>query len=86
MPPSKQNDGASVQALSSRADLATLDIAADRLNGAGAIAAFRGEPLHRTRYLIRIGAIPVAREGERIVASKRALLEHWRKATSGEAA
>ena len=86
MPPSKLSDGASGQAIPVPTDIETLDIASDRLNGAEAIAAFRGEPLHRTRYLIRIGAIPVAREGERIVASKRALLEHWRKTTSGEAA
>jgi hypothetical protein len=54
-----------------------LNIASDRLNGAEAIAAFRGEPVHRTRYLIRKGLLPVAREGERIVASKRVLREHY---------
>jgi len=35
-----------------------LDIAEDRLNGAEAIAAFRGEPVFRTRYLIRKGLLP----------------------------
>ena len=59
----------------------SLDIAQDRLNGAAAIAKFRGEQLHRTRYLIRMKLIPVAREGERIIASKRALREHYIAAT-----
>ena len=68
------------------AKLDSLDIASDRLDGAQAIADFRGEELHRTRYLIRKNLIPYAREGERIVASKRALREHWLRATSGEAA
>ena len=51
------------------AKLDSLDIASDRLDGAEAIAAFRGEPVHRTRYLIRKGLIPVAHEGERIVGA-----------------
>jgi hypothetical protein len=61
-----------------------LDIAEDRLNGAEAIAAFRGEPVFRTRYLIRKGLLPVAREGERIVGSKRILREHYLAAVSGK--
>jgi hypothetical protein len=64
-------------------EIDTLDIAEDRLDGAQAIADFRGEELHRTRYLIRIGAIPVAREGERIVGSKRVLRERYLAAVSG---
>ena len=63
-----------------------LNIAEDRLDGAEAIAAFRGEPVHRTRYLIRKGLLPVAREGERIVGSKRRLTEHYLAATGGAAA
>ena len=47
-----------------------LNIASDRLNGAEAIAAFRGEPVFRTRYLIRKGLLPVAREGQRIVGRR----------------
>jgi hypothetical protein len=68
------------------AKLDSLDIAIDRLDGAEAIAAFRGEPIHRTRYLIRKGLIPVAHEGERIVGSKRRLREHYFAATSGKGA
>jgi hypothetical protein len=67
-------------------DTDNLDIASDRLDGAEAIAAFRGEPIHRTRYLIRKGLIPVAHEGERIVGSKRRLREHYIAATSGKSA
>jgi hypothetical protein len=66
------------------AKLDSLDIASDRLDGADAIAAFRGEPVHRTRYLIRKGLIPVAHEGVRIVGSKRRLREHYFAATSGK--
>jgi hypothetical protein len=66
------------------------DLAYDRLVGAAAIAKFRGEPIRRTRYLVERGAIPYGREGNVIVASKRALREHWQKLTSspqaGEAA
>jgi len=60
-------------------------IADDRLPGVEAIAAFRGEKVRRTRYLIEIGAIPVAREGCKIIGSKRALLEDWRRKTGGAA-
>jgi hypothetical protein len=64
----------------------SLDIAEDRLDGAEAIAAFRGEPVHRTRYLIRKGLLPVAHEGERIIGSKRRLREHYIESTSGKTA
>lgn len=60
--------------------------AEDRLEGADAIAAFYGITPRQVRWRIDRGLIPHAREGERIVASKRALREHWRKATSGAAA
>jgi hypothetical protein len=58
--------------------------AQDRIEGARAIAAFMGVTERQVRWRIDRGIIPHAREGERIVASKRALLEHWRKATSGK--
>jgi hypothetical protein len=55
--------------------------ALDRIEGAKAIAAFLGVTERQARWRIDRGLIPHAREGERIVASKRALIEHWRKAT-----
>ena len=54
----------------------------DRLEGAKAIAAFMGITERQARWRIDRGLLPHAREGERIVASKRALLEFWRKGTS----
>ena len=59
--------------------------ALDRIEGAKAIAAFYGLTERQARWRIDRGLIPHAREGERVVASKRALQEHWRRATSGEA-
>ena len=56
-------------------------IADDRLEGAEAIAQFRGEPVRRTRYLLGRGVIPHGREGDRFVASKRVLREHWEQLT-----
>jgi hypothetical protein len=63
-----------------------LNIGDERLVGADAIAAFRGEPVERIRYLIRRGLIPIYREGSRIVASRRVLREHHLQAAKGEAA
>jgi hypothetical protein len=60
--------------------------AEDRLEGAEAIGAFYGITTRQARWRIDRGLIPHAREGERIVASKRALRAHWLKATSGAAA
>jgi len=60
--------------------------AEDRIEGAKAIAAFYGVTERQVRWRIDRGLIPHAREGERIVASKCALIDHWRKATSGKAA
>jgi hypothetical protein len=57
--------------------MSTKDIASDQLRGVEAIAAFRGEKPRRTRYLIAKGEVPVAREGNTIVASKRRLLNEW---------
>ena len=63
----------------------TVDLATDRLVGIEAIAAFRGEDVQRTRYLVRIRAIPFYREGRIIIASKAALREdHLRQASRGE--
>jgi hypothetical protein len=61
-------------------------IAADRTEGARAIAAFLGVTERQARWRIDRGLIPHAREGERIVASRRALRDHWRRATSGSGA
>lgn len=60
--------------------------AKDRIEGARAIAAFLGVTERQVRWRIDRGIIPHAREGERIVASKRALRAHWLRMTSGEAA
>jgi hypothetical protein len=48
----------------------------DSLFGVRAIAAYVGQPIRKTRYLIHIKAIPVTRAGERIIiGSKRAIDE-----------
>ena len=67
-------------------DIDNLVPAEDRIEGAKAIAAFYGITERQVRWRIDRGLIPHAREGERVVASKRALREHWRKSTSGLAA
>jgi hypothetical protein len=59
--------------------------AEDRIEGARAIAAFMGLTERQVRWGIDRGLLPHAREGERIVDSRRALLEHWRRATGGRA-
>jgi hypothetical protein len=60
-------------------------IAKDRLNGAQAIADFLGLPLFRVQTLIRKKLIPVAKDGHRsLYASRRALVEHYAKATGLE--
>jgi hypothetical protein len=64
-----------------QAILADLQISADKLNTAQEIAEFLGEDLGRVRYLIRASLIPIGREGRRIIASRRALREHYAKAT-----
>ena len=57
--------------------------AKDRIEGAKAIATFYGVTERQVRWRIDRGLIPHTREGERIVASKKALIAHWRKATGG---
>ncbi|HSA80824.1 MAG TPA: hypothetical protein VLE23_08365 [Geminicoccaceae bacterium] len=61
-------------------------IADDKLDGVAAIAAFRGEPVRRCRYLIELGELPVGREGNWIIASRRVLLDDLRRKTGGAAA
>jgi hypothetical protein len=64
-----------------QAILDNLQISADRLDGGQEIADFLGVPLERARYLIRCGLIPFAREGRNIIASRRALREHYARMT-----
>jgi hypothetical protein len=71
-------------ALPAQSPTDNLSIADDRLVGAKAIAEFRGEKIERTRYLLRLGLIPVYREGAAIIASKRVLREHHLAAASGK--
>jgi len=61
--------------------LDTLDIAADRLSGAKAIAAFLGVTPRRAVYLLESGLIPAGKEGRTWVASRQALREHYRRLT-----
>lgn len=56
--------------------------AADRIEGAKAIAAFLGITKRQCHYRIDRGLLPHGREAGRIVASKRALIDHW-MATTG---
>src|SRR5262245_5697255 len=60
--------------------------AQDRIEGARAIAAFMGLTERQVRWRIYRRLLPHAREGERIVASRRALRAHWLKTTGGVAA
>ncbi len=60
--------------------------AQDRLERAEAIARFLGITTRQARWRMDRGMIPHGREGERFVASRRALSEHWRRITSGEGA
>ena len=53
-----------------------IDIAADRLDGVPAIAAFLGLTERVCRYRLSLGVIPHYREGAIHVASKRSLREH----------
>jgi hypothetical protein len=61
-------------------------IAGDRLDGVAAIAEFIGEPRRRTNYLLERGIIPAGKLGNRWVAFKRRLTEHYQTLTSGRAA
>lgn len=58
----------------------------DRIQGYRNIAKFYGLTPRQAQTRIERGEIPYAMEGRRIVASRRALTEHWRRITSGTAA
>jgi hypothetical protein len=79
-----QHEAAAERALAYASD--DITPAQDRIEGARAIAAFMGLTERQVRWRIDRGLLPHAREGERIVASRRALRQHWRRATSGVAA
>ena len=55
----------------------------DRLEGATAIAEFLGTTRRRAFQLCERKLIPCGREGGRLIASKRALREHYAKLTRG---
>ena len=57
--------------------------AQDRLAGAEQIAAFLGINVRQCRYRLDRGLIPHAKEGSLHVASRSALVAHWRKVTGG---
>ena len=63
-------------------------IADDRLVGVEAIAQFIDPALSlwKAQRLLEEGYYPHSKEGRVYVASKRALLERWRKVTGGEGA
>jgi len=56
-----------------------IGIGAHRLNGAPAIAAFLGERVGPTYYLLEKGLLPAAKQGETWIASKRVLLAHYER-------
>jgi len=59
-------------------------LAGDKLKGADRIAAFIDEPVRRTFNLLEQGLLPAGKQGREWLASKRALLQHYRRVTSGE--
>lgn len=61
----------------------TLDIAADRLSGAKAIATFLGITTRRANHLLETGQIPAGKEGRTWIASRQALRDHYRRLTGG---
>jgi hypothetical protein len=60
--------------------------ATDRIEGAAAIGAFLGLTERQVRWRIEKGLIPVAKDGERIYASRRRLRAKYIEETSGNAA
>jgi hypothetical protein len=59
------------------AELQQAAVSDDLLWGTQAIADYLGQSLHRTQYLIRIGALPIGRLGPKtLFASKRQLRRH----------
>jgi hypothetical protein len=60
-------------------------LAADLLYGVCAIAAFISQPERRTVYLLETKRIPAGKLGQRWVASRQVLREHYARLTRGEA-
>jgi hypothetical protein len=58
----------------------------DLLWGAKAIAAAINQTPRQTHYQLEKGLLPAGRQGDRWVASRKALAEHFKKLTSGKAA
>jgi hypothetical protein len=56
---------------------------ADRLDGVPQIATFMGVSERVARYKLSKGLWPYTMEGQRYIASKRALTKHWVKSTGG---
>jgi hypothetical protein len=59
-------------------------IVSDKLKGVEQISEFIGEPVRRTFGMCQRGAIPVGKQGNYYIASKQALLQHYRKLVSGQ--
>jgi hypothetical protein len=61
-------------------------LAGDKLRNAQQIAAFIDEPVRKTFNLLANGHLPARKVGRDWVASKAALVRHYRQTTSGQAA
>src|SRR5262245_199960 len=74
---------AAIEAAREDAKIETIDD--DRLEGSEAIGRFINPhmPLRTVRRLLEEGYYPCWREGRQYVASKTALLAHWREMTGG---
>jgi hypothetical protein len=66
--------------------MTTETIENDLVWGVTAIAALIGQTKRQTYYQLERGLLPGGRQGEKWVASRRALQEHFAKITSGKAA
>jgi hypothetical protein len=64
---------------------AAFDIAGDKLTGAVEIARFIGEERKKTFRLLSSGKLPAWKRGGEWVASKAALVAHYRQQTAGQA-
>lgn len=61
-------------------------LAADLLYGVTAVAGFIGESERRALYLLESKQIPAGKLGQRWVASRQALRDHYARLVRGEAA
>jgi hypothetical protein len=61
-------------------------LADDILRGVPAIAEFIGEEVRAVYHLCARGYIPCGKQGDRWIASKTRLRQHYEELTSGEAA